>query len=741
MSTQREELARRLLADALAQLTGEGAMEEHFREVFRHSFQCMWVLARDGTILDANQTALSVMALPRADVLGTKIWETQSWTESAQLPTDIRAAVAAVTAGAFVRFEVDALTRDPPLTLDLSFKSVTDRGGRVALIIAEGRDVGARARAERALRDSEERFNRIVSIAADAIISLDEAQRITLFNHGAEQIFGFSARDVIGQPLDILLPTGLDVVHGHAVRQFAAGAVEARRMGERGDIFGRRKSGEVFRAEASISKVTIGGRIVFTAVVRDVTERWTREQERAQLLEVATLAHEEAERERERVSFLADASEALSESLEYEQSLHVLARLLVPRLGTLCLVDVVDDVGRIRRVEAVHADATRQDVADRLRATPLREDRPHLAKRALETGEPQLIAALTPDHLRSLAPDDAHLDDLRSLGLASFLCLPLAARGSTLGVVALGRDESAPPYTEADRQLGQEIVRRAALAIDHATLYRRAQAASQQRDEVLGVVSHDLRNPLSAIGMCVTALEAASGDDSTERGRLLSTIRDSVHGAQLLIADLLDISSIEAGRLSFEARPTDSVMVVAKAAHLFERGARARRVRLDVAVPDDIPPVTADESRILQVFSNLLSNALKYTESGGRIALSATPVEMGVEFAVGDTGPGIPAEDLPQLFDRFWHSRRGQEGRGTGLGLAIAKGIVEAHGGRIWAETVLGSGTTFKFSLPRATSQVDRSSRVVVDVGSEDSARAPRSRAAQRRDDEERSTA
>ena len=127
-----------------------------------------------------------------------------------------------------------------------------------------------------------------------------------------------------------------------------------------------------------------------------------------------------------------------------------------------------------------------------------------------------------------------------------------------------------------------------------------------------------------------------------------------------------------------------------------------RSVHLMLAVPGAAPSVMADESRILQVLSNLLSNAMKFTPPGGAITIGVRAESDRVVFAIGDEGPGIPPEDVPRLFDRFWHARRGDEGRGTGLGLAIAKGIVEAHDGRIWVETAPGAGATFCFSVPLA---------------------------------------
>jgi PAS domain S-box-containing protein len=701
MPKEQDSTAARSPAKALNHLN-DFASAEYVRQAFAQSFQACWILATDGTILDANRAALDLMGSTVQETLGSLFWDAACWAASGHLTTDVRAAVAAVAAGGFARFEADVARPDASITLDLSLKSVKDSAGNVVLIVAEARDVGARARAERALRDSEEQLNRIVSIAADAIISMDESHRITLFNNGAEKIFGYTQSELIGQPLAILLPEGAAERHAAAVRQFAAGKIDARHMGERREIFGRRKSGEVFRADASISKVTIGSRVVFTAVVRDVTERWAQEQERAQLLAAATRARADVERERERVAFLAHVSDVLTASLDFTESLRTIARLIAPRIATVCVVDIVDENGEVRRVDVVGGPSASQDAADFLRGVSLSRHRPYLTMRAMESGRSELIPRVTEQHLRDAAQDERHLVALRSLGLASLVCVPLTARGNTLGAIALGRDASSEPFTDVDRQFCEDIARRAAVSIDNARLYQRAQDAIRQRDVVLGVVSHDLRDPLSAIGMCVTGLEHGLHNDPVERAELLSSIRNSVDWAQGLIADLLDIASIESGKLSFEPRPIDPVIVIARAAHLFDPAAREKSVSLSAMAPDELPAVMADERRTLQVLSNLVSNALKHARPGGHIRVTAQPVERDVVFAVEDDGPGIPPDEVPKLFDRFWHARRGTEQAGTGLGLAIAKGIVEAHGGNIWVETAVGSGSQFKFSLPRS---------------------------------------
>ena len=702
MPRERPSPADRSPTGALDNFNSDFAAAEYVRQAFSQSFQACWILAPDGTILGANHAAFDVTRSTAPEALGVRIWEAPGWAASGQLSIDVRAAVTAVAAGAFVRFEADLSRPDASVTLDLSVTSVRDTAGAVILILVEGRDVGTRARAERALRDSEERFNRIVSIAADAIISMDERHRITLFNNGAEKIFGYAPSEIIGQPLAMLLPEGVGERHSAAVRQFLDGKVDARHMGERREIFGRRKSGEVFRADASISKVVVGNRVVFTAVVRDVTERWAQEQERAQLLAAATRARADAERERERVAFLAHVSEVLTASLDFTESLRTIARLIVPQVATVCVVDIVNDNGEVRRVDVVGGPPAGQEAADFLRGLTMSRHRPYLTMRAIESGRSELMPHVTEEHLRDVAQDERHFDALRSLGLASLVCVPLAARGSTLGAIALGRDASSEPFSDADRLFCEDIARRAALSIDNARLYQRAQDAIRQRDVVLGIVSHDLRDPLSAIRMCVRGLEQGPEQAPAERIELLSAIRSSVDWAQGLIADLLDIASIESGKLSFEARPVDPVILIARAAHLFDPAAREKSVNLTAVAPDELPAVLADERRTLQVLSNLVSNALKHAKPGGHIRVTAEPVAREIVFTVEDDGPGIPGDEVPKLFDRFWHARRGTEQAGTGLGLAIAKGIVDAHGGSIWVESEVGSGSTFKFSLPQS---------------------------------------
>jgi signal transduction histidine kinase len=225
-----------------------------------------------------------------------------------------------------------------------------------------------------------------------------------------------------------------------------------------------------------------------------------------------------------------------------------------------------------------------------------------------------------------------------------------------------------------------------------------AERALRLRDEVLAVVAHDLRNPLGRISMAASLLaEESLGPD--RRVEILGVLRRSAEGMSRLVGDLLDVASIEAGRLAIERRPMDVGALVVDVHEMFRPTAARRGVRLERAVADALPLVAADRGRLLQVLGNLLDNALRLTPGEGLVVVSAEHAPDAVRLSVSDTGPGIAPEEAPHLFDRFWQGRPGRRG-GAGLGLAIARGIVEAHRGRIWVESTPGEGSTFHILLP-----------------------------------------
>jgi PAS domain S-box-containing protein len=283
---------------------------------------------------------------------------------------------------------------------------------------------------------------------------------------------------------------------------------------------------------------------------------------------------------------------------------------------------------------------------------------------------------------------DGHYLDVVSRGRVVFDQTGRAAR-----VVGGVYDVSERRRFDRDREALLERERQARAA---------AEAASRARDDVLGVVSHEMRTATSAIEISASGLLQASAAPSANT-RLLQSIQQSAASLDRLITDLLDIAMIEAGHLAVELQEVVPSVILAQVAEMFAPLAAAKGVTLEAIALPELPTVAADAARMAQALSNLMSNALKFTDSGGRITLGATRDSDRVCFSVADTGVGIATENLSHVFDRFWEKRRSRGARGTGLGLAIVRGIVEAHGGEVAAESAPGGGSRFSFTVPLAT--------------------------------------
>lgn len=547
------------------------------------------------------------------------------------------------------------------------------------------RDLSRRARAEEAVRESEAKFAGILAIAADAIITVDARQRILHFNHGAEQIFGYAEDEIVGESLDRLLPERYVVAHRSHVEEFASAPDMARRMGHRRQVLGRRSNGEEFPCDASISKLTTPRGVLFTVVLRDVSEQ-TRHQRNEHLL--------------------SEAGRRLVGTLDYDEMLRVAAQLAVPELGDWCVVDVVerriDEELTIRRVASRHPTPEVDAALRSIEAHGLHDDAPSRVLDVLRTRTPELIAEVSKDWMEAHTDHD-QLPAIRALDTRSLILVPLVGvEERVIGVLTFGTSSTRSPLDTVDLSLAEALAGRITLAIENACHYRVAQRATAARDEVLSVVSHDLRNPLSAVTMYARVLLDNPPATEPERRSLYQSVIDAADWMHRLMQDLLDAASIESGRLSVEIEPQSVEHLVDASAKMFDARARADGVRILTEVDSRTPLVAADGARVLQVLGNLIGNALKYTPAGGTITVGAAPRADEVLLWVRDTGAGIAPQHLPHLFDRFWHMRGSSRTRGSGLGLAIARGIVEAHAGRIWVDSTVGVGSTFWFTLPGA---------------------------------------
>jgi PAS domain S-box-containing protein len=578
-------------------------------------------------------------------------------------------------------------------TLLLEVESLADMGFYVVLFTTAGLVVADLVRRSQELVARRERVWRAALKQVPAGVAIAEAPsgRLMLSNEQLDQLLGpalLSGDDVQGYAGPALfrpggqpyapddLPLARTLRSGETIE---AEEVEAVRL-------------DGSRATLQVSATPIRddhGRIVAGVVAcHDVT--WRKRTEEAQ-------------------RFLDEAGRQLAGSLEYEATLMSVSRLAVPTLADVCIVDVLEADGAIRRVAVAHQDPGQQALARTLQVRfPPDPTAPVGVSRALRTGESELTPTVAPERLAALARDAEHLRLLRQLRPCSSMNVPLVARGRILGAITCLTSASGRRYGPADLALAEALARRAAVAVDNARLYQDAQAAIQVRDEFLSSASHDLKNPLASVKGYAQILGSLVAQDgtlaSTQVAAGLAKIDRAATKMSALIDELLDVAHLQTGRpLELRRRPTDLVVLARQAVAEFQSAATRHDLRVE-------PGVRAlvglwDAARLDRVLANLLSNAIKYSPAGGPITLrlSREPDAAGnwAVLVVQDQGMGIPAADLPHVFERFHRGANvAAQIRGAGLGLAGVRQIVEQHGGTIGVESQEGQGATFTVRLP-----------------------------------------
>jgi signal transduction histidine kinase len=394
--------------------------------------------------------------------------------------------------------------------------------------------------------------------------------------------------------------------------------------------------------------------------------------------------------------FLAEASRVLASVLDVDELLSKLASIAATFFEGLCIVDLSDERGGLRTMARAWAGRAQNASVASLERDFSETDEPGVVSVA-RTGRPTSGPALS--ERVKLARALAVVDDpaLETLLPGAFLSAPLVARMRNLGVITIAARAQDRQYTPRDLSLLEDLAGRSALLLDNARLYAQAQNAVATRENMLAIVSHDLKDPLNSLVMGCEMLHTSMTDAPTRRR--IEIMRRSAHRMDRLIHDLLDLASLDRGSFSVNRIPCAIDVLIEDLLETFAPLAVEKNIELKRDVHPRLPQLPCDRERVHQVLSNLLSNALKFTPNGGRVELTVREQAGHISFSVTDSGPGIAADQLPYVFDRFWQANRNAR-VGTGLGLSIAKGIVDAHGGTISVQSVAGAGSRFEFVLP-----------------------------------------
>src|SRR5262245_40106470 len=540
---------------------------------------------------------------------------------------------------------------------------------------------------EQELKDANASLDAIIeNIPLMLFIKESQSLRFVRFNRAGEDLLGWPRQTFIGKTdydfwpqaqAEFFIEKDRETLNDGKVVDIAEEPIETRRQGLR---FLHTRKVPIHDAE--------GHAIYLLGISEDITERRRIEQER---------------------QFLAEANESLSGSLDYEHTIGTVAELVVRHFADWCIVDVLEEHENLRRPKVTSADPANGALCARFEQVRIDRTRPYLVRPVIETGQPLLVEHVSPEFLESVAQSPEHLQSLRSVSPTSIMAVPVLMRGQLLGTIAFISSTPSRVYRAGDLRLAEALADRAAVAIENARLYRASVDASQLRDQVLGVVAHDLRNPLSTILLNAATLKRHGPDPERRSQKRSEAIYRAATRMNRLIQDLLDVAVMESGQLTIERARLSARDLIAASVDTQRPLAASSSLELRVELDRDLPDIWGDRDRLLQVFENLIGNAIKFTKPGGCITVGATSRDHDVIFRVADTGSGIAPENLHRVFDRFWQATSTNR-QGAGLGLPITKGIIEAHGGRIWVESTPHRGTTFSFTIPKATPEQGRPS-------------------------------
>jgi signal transduction histidine kinase/DNA-binding response OmpR family regulator len=441
------------------------------------------------------------------------------------------------------------------------------------------------------------------------------------------------------------------------------------------------------------------------------TEQVKRQAEEREKLIREQAARAEAEARQERFAFLADASNVLAGSLDYDETFRNLANLVVPRVADFCIVVAAEEEGGMRQVAVAHRDPIEEPTMEKLAAEfPTSPAAEVGGAHVLKTGKSRMICDVHNGELRDVFSEKADRELIRSFDAKSFIAVPLRAHDRVLGAIVMINTSPGRICGTEELSLAEELAHRAALALDNAALYKSAQKAraeseraNRAKDSFLAMLSHELRTPLTPVLTSVLALEQME-DLPVELRASLQMIRRNVELEARLIDDLLDLTRISKGKVQLSVEEVNAHSLLQNALEICQADIEKKHLALQTDFAAEKVYLEADPARIQQIFWNLIKNAVKFTPEGGRLEIRTGNMDGELRVEVSDSGMGIDSETLPKIFNAFEQGDRSQLG-GLGLGLAISKALVETHHGKLTAASPgPGQGATFTAIFPLAKS-------------------------------------
>lgn len=545
-----------------------------------------------------------------------------------------------------------------------------------------------RRRAIEELRKSEERYRTLVESSTDAIVSIDEEGKVVQWNLAASRIFGYMAEEVMhSQMVEFIVPEEYRQRHLKGLKRFLEKG-EGKLIGRTAELEGLKKDGSVIPLELSLSAHETDSTYLFTAVIRDITERKRMEEELRRRSEELQSAYD-------RLAVIYNADTLVSRSLELEEVLDSVLRAVVRHLKV--------DAGGVYLIENDGRNLA-------LCASQGLSERFVESVRRMKLGEG--VSGMAARERRTVAIDSARYPSRRLVpniereGLQALASSPIISEGKVLGAITIASREKRS-FSEDELDLLGSIGKQIGTHIENSQLheelsraYEELKSLDELKTNIIANVRHELRTPITIAKGALEILEEE--EDEEARNTLILMAREALERQNFIVGNLLEAAIREKHRpIKFE--PVDIGAVLNSVIEEYRPKLAHAQLKLETEL-EKLPLVKGDYGRVASVLRNLVNNAVKFNSDGGKVVIKARRKNSMVEVCVSDAGIGIPKEKLDKIFERFYQVDGSATRRysGTGMGLAIVKEIVEAHGGEIWVESEAGRGSTFCFTLPVA---------------------------------------